>query len=269
MFSSPINRSLSQGSIAFYKKLQNRAFPLGLKNIGYLWLMRSSQIAHLQPALTDMARAGVHYTMLTRQELVSGLAGLNAGDIGGGILGLNCGILNPNQLTWYYEQQSRTLGARLVNNLEVTGFTRNRHGRIEGIIAGQRHITAETIIIATGAWLSSTLAPAGLEVPVTPKKRQLFAVSARQQPLIRLFHTSGFNDQNLLPLTILPDGVYIRPSTATFLLGYANPDQPAGLENRPQAELDFFLKRSATATCSIFSRLSGGAPGICLGRALC
>ena len=163
-------------------------------------------------------------------------------------------------MTWYYEQQSRNLGARFVNNLEVTGFTRNRHGRIHGIIAGRRHVTAGTIIIATGAWLNSTLAPAGLEVPVTPRKRQLFAVSARQQPLTRLFHTSGFNDQNMLPLVILPDGVYIRPSTATFLLGYANPDQPAGLESRPRAEPDFFVKRLRPQLVNYFPDFQGVQP---------
>ena len=98
MFSSPVNRRLSQGSIAFYRKLQNQAFPIGLKNIGYLWLMRAAQIALIQPALSDMAQAGVQYKILKRQELISGLADFNAGDIAAGILGLNCGILNPNQL---------------------------------------------------------------------------------------------------------------------------------------------------------------------------
>jgi len=243
MFSSPVNRRLSQGSIAFYRKLQNQGFPIGLKNIGYLWLMRFAQMTLIQPALTDMAQAGVEYKIITRQVLISRLADFNAGDIAAGILGLNCGILKPNQLTWYYEQQSRNLGARFVYNLEVTGFSRNRHGRIHGIIAGRRHITAGTIIIATGAWLNLTLAPAGLEVPVTPIKRQLFVVSAQDPSLSRLFHTSSFNDQNLLPLTILPEGAYIRPSTADFLLGYANPDQPAGLESRPRPEPDFFVKR--------------------------
>jgi FAD-dependent oxidoreductase domain-containing protein 1 len=243
MFSSPVNRQLSQGSIAFYRKLQNQSFPIGLKNIGYLWLMRSAQISLMQSALTEMARAGVHYTRLKREKLVARLPNLNAGDLAGGIIGLNCGILNPNQLIWYYEQKSRNMGARLVNNLEVTGFTRNGHDRITGILAGGRQITAETIIIATGAWLNATLSLAGLELPVTPIKRQLFAVAAKQQPLSLLLHRTGFNDQNLLPLTILPDGVYLRPATATILLGYANPDQPAGLESRPQGELEFFRKR--------------------------
>ncbi len=124
----------------------------------------------VRPAQTAMAQAGIQFKILDRQELTDRLPGFIAGDITQGVLGLNCGILNPNQLTGFYEQNSHRLGARFAYSLEVTGFTRDSQSQINGIVAGQRHIKAPTIIVATGAWMGLTMALAGLEVPVTPEK---------------------------------------------------------------------------------------------------
>jgi glycine/D-amino acid oxidase-like deaminating enzyme len=260
MFSSPVNRRLSQGSIAFYERLQNHTISIGLKNIGYLWLMRSAQMGLAQPALTAMAQGQVKFEILDQRVLSARLPGFAAGDVTKGILGLNCGILNPNLLAGYYEQESHRLGAGFMYGLEVTGFTHDRQGHINGVIAGRQQIEAQTVIVATGAWLGLTMALAGLEVPVTPIKRQLFSVSARQQPLSSLLRTRGLNDYDLLPLVILPDGAYIRPATSSFLLGYANPDQPSGLEDRPHTEPDFFENRLRPQIVPYFPAFQGLRP---------
>ena len=260
MFSSPVNRRLSQGSIAFYQELQNQSFPLDLKDIGYLWLLRSAQMDRARPVLTDMAQAGVRFKSIQRQELTGRIPGFIAGDINEGVLGKNCGILNPHRLAGYYEKESRRLGAGFIYDQEVTGFTRNHQDRINGIITPGNQITAATIIVATGAWMSSTLALADLKVPVTPKKRQLFSLSATEQPLSRLLHSAGFNDHNVLPLVILPDGAYIRPATASFLLGYANPDQIEGLEDQPQADPEFFENRILPQIVPYFPAFQGLRP---------
>ena len=182
MFSSPVNRRLSQGSIAFYNQIRNQSFPLNLKDIGYLWLLRSAQMDRIRAVLSDMAQSAVKFKILNWQELTDRLSGFTARDITGGVLGKNCGILNANQLTGYYEKESRRLGAKFVYNQEVTGFSRNHQGQINGIITAGYRITADSIIVATGAWMSSTLAWVDLKVPVTPVKRQLFAVSAGEPP---------------------------------------------------------------------------------------
>ena len=260
MFSSPVNRRLSQGSIAFYNQIRNQSFSLNLKDIGYLWLLRSAQMDQIRSMLSDMAQSGVKFKILNRQELTDRLSGFTAEDITGGVLGKNCGILNANQLTGYYEKESRRLGARFIYNQGVTGFTRDHQGQINGIITPGNQITAGTIIVATGAWMSSTLALADLMVPVTPIKRQLFAVSAGEPPLDHLFHSRGFNDHNVMPLVILPDGAYIRPATASFLLGYANSDQPPGLEDQPKADPEFFENRILPQIVPYFPAFQGLRP---------
>jgi FAD-dependent oxidoreductase domain-containing protein 1 len=260
MFSSPVNRRLSQGSIAFYERLQNQSIPIDLKNIGYLWLMTATQMADCRLNLANMAMAGVKFKILDRPELLARLPNFAAGDITQGILGLNCGILNPNLLTSFYEQEARRLGARFAYSLEVTGFTRDRQGQINGIVADRQQIKAPTSIVATGAWMGLTMALVGLEAPVTPRKRQLFSVSAREGPLSRLFHARGFNDHDLLPFTILPGGAYVRPAITSFLLGYANPDQPPDIANKPSADPDFYESRIRPQLVPYFPAFQGLRP---------
>jgi FAD-dependent oxidoreductase domain-containing protein 1 len=242
MFSSPVNRALSQGSIVFYEQVQKET-NLGLKRIGYLWLRTADQIRESQATLDSMARAGVQFRTLEPEELNRRFPGMRTGTISQGLLGRNCGILNPNLLCRFYEQQILALGGRFAYGVEVTGFATNPEGRILGVKVGETEIIFGTIVVATGAWLGLTMRLARLKVPVVPRKRQLFAVAATAGPLQQLLHAGGFNAYNVLPFTIMPGGAYLRPATGSFILGYANEDQPPGLEDHPAAERDFFEAR--------------------------
>jgi glycine/D-amino acid oxidase-like deaminating enzyme len=242
MFSSPLNRHLSQGSIAFYEQVQPET-DLGLRRIGYLWLRTAAQMRRSRAILDSMAQAGVKFEILTPPQLKQHLPEMRLGPVSQGILGRNCGILNPNLLCRFYEKKVRELGGRFAYGVEVTGLATDRQGRMLGVKVGARKIPGGAVVVATGAWLGLTLSLAALEVPVVPRKRQLFAVAAREGPLQDLLHAGGFNAQHLLPFTIMPGGAYLRPSTGSFILGYANEDQPPGLEEPPLAAREFFQDR--------------------------
>jgi glycine/D-amino acid oxidase-like deaminating enzyme len=261
MFSSPVNRQLSQGAIAFYEDLEKEsAGRLGLKKIGYLWLATAEQMAKREKALADMAAAGVAFQTLDVQELTARLPELRPLDLTQGIWGRNCGILEPARLTRFYEQEVLRLGGRLRYRSEVTGFSRDGRGRINGIRLGSEEIHAGTVIVATGAWTGRTMARAGLEVPVVPRKRQLFSIPVKEGSLSRLRSAPGFNPHKLLPFTILPGGAYLRPAATSFILGYANPDQAPGLEEPARAQGDFFENRIRPQVEAYFPVFQGLAP---------
>jgi glycine/D-amino acid oxidase-like deaminating enzyme len=243
MFSSPVNRDLSQASIAFYEQVQRELHPLDFMKVGYLWLMTAEKTKNSRAALDSMAAAGVQFETLAPSQLTRRLPQLRLEDISQGILGRNCGTLNPNLLARFYESRVRESGARLEYGVAVTGFCSGQKGEIAGVRAGDREIPADAVIIATGAWMGVTLALAGLEVPLVPRKRQLFSLAAQEEPLQSLLKCRGFNAYNRLPFTILPQGAYLRPAAASFILGYANEDQPPGLEDKPAGEPEFFRGR--------------------------
>jgi sarcosine oxidase subunit beta len=260
MFSSPVNRDLSRGSIAFYKKIEQDVGGIGLKKIGYLWLATARQKENWREVLAAMAEAGVKFEILDTRDLAARLPELNLEDIGHGIFGANCGILEPLKLTKFYEQEVLRLGGRVRYRTEVTGFSQDDQGLIIGIRVGQEEIPAGTVIIATGAWTGRVLSRAGLEVPMVPKKRQLFSVPAKNKALVRLLHNASFSSHNLLPFTILPEGAYLRPERASFILGYANPDQAPGLEEPAKAQREFYETRIHPQVERYFPAFQGLAP---------
>jgi glycine/D-amino acid oxidase-like deaminating enzyme len=243
LFTSAVNRHLSRASILFYEALQESGIDLGLKKIGYLWLLTAEQAPAFAAALEAMALAAGEVTTLERRELARRLPGLAPGDLARGILGHGCGILNQSLLTRYYAGEVAQLGGQFRFGAEVRGFIRDGEGAIKGVKVGEESLPADTVLVATGAWMGATLAAAGLAAPVVPLKRQLFAVKAREAALARLLRAAGFNAQGLLPFTILPGGAYLRPTSGAFLLGYAEKDRLPGLEDNPQAEMEFFVRR--------------------------
>jgi len=259
LFSSPLNRVLSQGAIAFYERVQQDTTSLGLQRLGYLWLLKAEQVRKNRPVLDSLTAAGIDFEVLEPFRLTRLLPELLLRDISRGLWGRNCGILNPNLLCRFYAAGVRELGGEFIYHAGITGFLTDGQGRITGARLGDRTLSAETVVVATGAWMGATMALAGLEVPVAPRKRQLFAVHAREGFLSELLHTPGFNAQNLLPFTILPGGAYLRPAGNSFILGYANEDQPPGLEDNPQAEQDFFAHRLRPQVEHYFPAFQGAA----------
>jgi FAD-dependent oxidoreductase domain-containing protein 1 len=261
MFTSAVNRRLSQGSISFYEELQGRRVQLELKAVGYLWLLTAGLRTGYAEALAGMADSGVEFETLDRDDLSRRLPGLEAGDLVGGVLGRRCGILNQNRLAAFYAQEVVEHGGEFAYGAEITGFVTNRRGMITGVKAGAKEVKGGAVVVATGAWMASTLAAAGLTVPVVPVKRQLFAVAAKEGPLGRLLHAGGFNPHGLLPFTILPGGAYLRPATNSLILGYADADRAPGLEDRPAAEADFFEGRIRPQVERYFPGFGGIGPG--------
>jgi FAD-dependent oxidoreductase domain-containing protein 1 len=243
LFVSAVNRDLSRGSITFYEALQEKTGQPGLMRVGYLWLLTAAQTAAYESALDVIAASGGVFETLNQRDLARRLPGFQAGDIVKGVLGVHCGILNPNRLARFYEAEILALGGQCAYGTEVSGFVMDPLKGIRGVKVGPQEILAGTVIVATGAWMGTTMALAGLTVPVVPKKRQLFAIPAKTGPLSRLLRVKGFNAENLLPFTILPGMAYLRPAAQTFIAGYADEDRLPGLEARPAAETDFFAAR--------------------------
>lgn len=262
MFAIPVNRHLAQGSLAFYEKLQETGVQLDLLQIGYLWLLTAAQIARYSQALEAMAGAGVAFETLDPQELTRRLPNLQVNDIFQGILGKRCGILNPNLLAAFYAGKIARLGGNFRFNVEVTGFSLDDQGLVRGVKVGDQEILAGQTLVATGPWLAATLALASLTVPLVPVKRQLFVLPAKDGPLHQLLYTGGFNAHGLLPFTILPGEAYMRPTPAAnaFIVGFANEDQPPGLEERPAADREFFEERIQPQLERYFPGFRGAIP---------
>ena len=147
-----------------------------------------------------------HYPLYAPQKFVGGTFGPDDGyfDAYAGLMG--------------YKAKARSLGATYIPD-EVVKIKKAGH-RVAGVeLAARGNFIAEYVINCAGAWAADVAKTAGVELPVVPIKRQVFALDTAVKP------------KAPLPLTILPSGLYFRSETGgLILLGKSMAEDPIGFE---------------------------------------
>jgi FAD-dependent oxidoreductase domain-containing protein 1 len=235
-FSSRTSQVLSDTSIDFYSHLQNEMnYDIRLVETGYLWLLTKQQLDKYSQIIRKMMERGTEIRILERDELKripklnlelnknleeTGYLGLE--NIHKGLLGTKCGELDQSELVKFYEEEFERRGGKTFFDTKVHGLIvtpKNDFGgppfvwqnpRINGVSTENGEIYGDRIVLATGAYSHELLDPIGIDSYCRPKKRQLFQL---QGPDLReLLYVKGFNEEGILPFTILPrSGVYVKP----------------------------------------------------------
>jgi FAD-dependent oxidoreductase domain-containing protein 1 len=242
-FSSSDNQILSNSSIDFYDHVQEELkVDIGLQKIGYLWLMDETQLSRSELFLRKMEKNGIEIirhgkkdlrrllpSMVTEFGSGSEAALMDLPPVDGGVFGPKCGRLDPDKLVRFYAGEFIKAGGKFAFNTEAKALVvgpSKRLGiegeplvwqdfKVEGVSvhgAVDGTISAETVVLAGGAWENELLEPMGIESHVKAKKRQLFSIHAKGAKLDGLLRSGGFNPLGLLPLVILPkSGVHFKP----------------------------------------------------------
>jgi glycine/D-amino acid oxidase-like deaminating enzyme len=255
-FSSRTNQILTDSTIDFYTYVQeNLKFDLDLQSVGYLWLLTEKQLADPlnKKWMEKMDANKIRYELYEGAKLHEKLPELNMKvsdseeakimnleDVKAGLFGVKCGTLDPSKLVAFYKNEFTKISKiKPIYSTEVEELileSPNKLGvpgepfiwqdpTVVGVRIADREIRAETVVIAAGTWVNKLTDPIGVDGRVKAKKRQLFRVSTEgSQTLKSILNTKGFNKFNLLPFTILPKGVYLRPvrQEESFWVGCAD-----------------------------------------------
>jgi len=134
----------------------------------------------------------------------------------GGTFGPDDGHIDAYAMLMAYKAKARSLGAVYLAD-EIIEINKSG-GRVDGVsLASGQSLNAGFVVNCAGAWAAQIAATAGVELPVIPIKRQVFALDTAVKPA------------GPLPLTVLPSGLYFRTETGgIILLGKSMPEDPAG-----------------------------------------
>ncbi len=115
-----------------------------------------------------------------------------------------------------YRAKAISLGAAFIH-AEVSEITRTGN-QITGVrLKTGEYITAGAVVNCAGAWCTEIARTVGVQLPVEPVKRQVFALDTKVKP------------DGPLPLTYIPSGMYFRTETGgLILLGKSMPEDPVG-----------------------------------------
>lgn len=257
MFSSSTNQLLTDTSIDFFRHIQeNLKFDLTLHFCGYLWLLSNQQFNEpsVQSWMQRMEANDIAYRAIEKPELKKLLPGLvtefpndeeanimNLNPVDYALFGAECGVLDPSLLVQFYKDEflkltevkprfNLTVHKLLLEAEPPLGLPGEpyvwQNKQVTGIRSSQGTIQAEKVVLAVGPWTNALLDPVGIPSYVKAKKRQLFIVTASDQPsLEELLFAKGFSDTGFIPFTILPSGgVYLRgvPEEKSFWVGCAD-----------------------------------------------
>jgi len=218
-FSTPENIAMSAFGVEFARNAREHLAvdgdgpDVGLREAGYLFLATAAGAAVLEANHRLQRAHGAHNVLLTPQQLGARFPWLATGDLAAGCLGLSGeGWMDPFALLQAFRRKARARGveylADRVVGMEVDG------ARVRAVhLAGGARLAPGAVVNAAGPRAREVAALAGVELPVFPRRRQVFAFECREPP-------------GNCPLVIDPSGMYFRPEGALFLCGVSpGPDE--------------------------------------------
>jgi sarcosine oxidase subunit beta len=213
-FTEEVNIRLSWESIQEYQHFQDLyGEDAEYRPIGYLLLVPPErQTAHME-SVRLQERLGVPVSVLTPEE-AQRFVSFNSAQIAMTTHGPADGIVDPHRITFIYLRLARERGAALY--LETPLVTGKREGHYWRVETPKAIFEADYLVNTGGAWAGEVAERAGLEVPVQPVRRMVYA-------------TAPTAWEHSYPLTIdLASGFYLRSEGRRILFGRSNPDELPG-----------------------------------------
>jgi sarcosine oxidase subunit beta len=189
----------------------------GYRPCGYLFLTERQET--LDALLDAQAMQHALGVAEARRVTVDEALGINpavaAEGLSGGVYCPTDGFIRPLQILAGYTEAARRLGVRFDYGAAVRGI-RVENGRVVAVVTDTGEVGAGVVVNAAGAWAGRVAALAGVEIPVTPLRRQV----AVTEPFAAL--------PECMPLTIFVEAEFhLRVRDGRALLLWSDQPNPA------------------------------------------
>jgi sarcosine oxidase subunit beta len=219
-FSDAINIQIAQRSLAAFTAFAQRpGWEIDFKQVGYLFVLsRQADLEIFRRNVELQNSLGVPSRMVSADEAKSLCPLLGEEGVLGGAFSPTDGHATPEAVVQGYAYAARQLGAHLRVGCEVMDVS-VRAGDITDVVTSHGTIRTSTVICAAGAWSRGVGELVGVNLPVTPLRRQiLFTEPIEDLP-------SG------LPMTIdFSSTFYFHREGPSLLLGMSDRNETPGFK---------------------------------------
>lgn len=147
------------------------------RHSGGLTLIRPQELEVYQQIFDAYVKSGLNVDLLSPQE-VRRIEPELKGELGGAVFAHDRVHINPYHIVIGYGEAAREkYNAKIHNNTEVRGI-RHSKGKMEAVETDRGIISTKIIINAAGAWSPKIGRMAGCEIPVIPRRGQVFVTPA-------------------------------------------------------------------------------------------
>lgn len=227
-FTTAANIRLSLYSLPVYRTFRERfGRDIGYRDIGYLLLVPEERWPAHMESVRLQHDLGAPVEILDADDVQRYIPVSKEG-LAGATYGPWDGVIDPHMACLAWVEMAKECGASFRMNAPVTALRSEAGGWT--VESRTERFSCQWVVNAAGAWSGGIGRLAGLDVPVGPKR-------------IQIFLSGPIADQRTYPLTIdLSTGVYVRSELDRVLFGLDNLDQAFGFtEGIDQAWLEHVL----------------------------
>ena len=240
-FSTEINVELSKRSLPMFENFKEEiGQDICYQKCGYLFaLTRSEDVEYFHHNVELQHKLGVQTEWLTGDEIRHRLPLMRFDDALGGTVNVNDGLVDPNSVVMGYINSAIRLGVLAVNNVEVTGI-QVVSGEVHGIITNQGVVSSHIIVNACGPWSGRISDMAGVNIPITPIRRQMLTTSSLPQ----IPHDFPF-------VIDFAQSLYFHREGDGLLTGMSNQDEKPGYDQNVDEEFELINLEAAISRMPI------------------
>jgi glycine/D-amino acid oxidase-like deaminating enzyme len=217
-FSDVLNIQIARRSLVAFRDFARRpGWEIDLKEVGYLFVLnRRSDVEAFERSVALQNELGLDSRMLSAGEARELCPLLEGDDILAASFSPGDGHATPEAVVQGYASAARANGADIRVGVEVRAITVS-DGEIVAVVTDRGEVATNTLICAAGAWSRRCAAMAGVDLPVTPLRRQVLFTAAIDALPARL------------PMTIdFESSFYFHREGPGLLLGMSNPNERPG-----------------------------------------
>jgi sarcosine oxidase subunit beta len=177
-FSTEINVKLSIESLPMIERFkQEIGQEVSYRQCGYLLVATNDKDAHTFKHNVEMQnRLGVQTQLLSGDEVRARLPLMRFDDAIAGTFNQKDGTVDPNSVVMGYISAAQKIGVQACTGVEVTGIS-CKGGNVEEVQTSLGAIKTRMILNAAGPWSAQIGNMAGIQIPVTALRRQMFTTS--------------------------------------------------------------------------------------------
>ncbi|TFV64571.1 FAD-binding oxidoreductase [Geodermatophilus sp. DF01-2] len=218
LFSAPVNIALGARSLETFRDFPARfGQEIDLHQVGYLFLLSTPEaVAAFEAGVALQNDLGVPSRMTTVDEARRLSPLVETDGLLAAVYSPTDGHCTPESVVAGYASTARRAGATLLPHCPATGID-VRDGQVVGVRTESGTIRADTVVCAAGAWSAEVGSWAGVDLPVTPLRRQVLVT----EPV------PGLDPQT--PFTIdFETSFYFHGEGKGLLLGMSDPEETPG-----------------------------------------
>jgi sarcosine oxidase subunit beta len=252
-FSTEINIRLSLLSLPMLDRFEEETGQaIDVRHCGYLFLLtRGEDVAAFDRNVALQHRLGVQTEWLSSDEIRRRLPMMHLDDVLAGAWHPNDGLADPNGVVMGYVNAARRLGAKVFNEVTVTG-AETGGGRVMAVVTNVGRIATSVIVNAAGPWAAPVGTMAGLDLPILPIRRQWLSTT----PLPQIPRDFPF-------VIDFAQSLYFHREGDGLLTGMSNPDEAPGLDQSVDRDWEIVAMEAAARrmplleSAGVVSRVAG------------